>query len=320
MPPRKKARHSQATSPSLSASRQKTPETAPSQRSTSSPNKPPEAATSNDPWSDHEEIGLFKGLMLWKPTGIHKHFRLVALHNWLLENNYIHPRNEHTKPKGIRAKLETLYNMNALDAREDARQLPAMELADAEMTDAQETVLDDDIYSEADNRIEQDDFALPPEEGFEKDMWDRRLPGKKQKAEGEDSDLELPELNLAEEPPVRFVATVSIEPSDNATPGSRKGRGGGAGLRRKSLSKAATTATRRSARQAESTADEEEGAAEEDKEEGGNEEEDEVENSDSEDQSQASTPAPRATRAKSTRGRMRGRGGGGQAAGKRKAR
>ncbi|KAF2207823.1 hypothetical protein CERZMDRAFT_114990 [Cercospora zeae-maydis SCOH1-5] len=317
MPPRKRARHSQATSPSPSASRQKTPETA---ASNSSPNKPPEATTSGDPWSDHEEIGLFKGLMIWKPTGIHKHFRLLALHNWLLENNYIHPRNEHTKPKGIRAKLETLYNMDALDAREDARQLPAMELANAEKTDAKGTVLDDDIYSEADNRIEEDDFTLPPEEGFEKDMWDRRLPGKKQNAEGEDSDLELPELNLAEEPPVRFVATVSIEPSDNATPGSRKGRVSGAGSRRKSLPKVATAATRRSARQAESTADEEEGTAEEEKEEDGEEEEEEVENSDSEDQSQASTPAPRATRTKAARGRTRARGGGAQAAGKRKAR
>lgn len=196
-----------------------------------------------------------------------------------------------------------------------------MELPDAEQTDAKGTVLDDDIYSEADNRIEQDDFALPPEEGFEKDMWDRRLPNKKQKTEEEDSDLELPDLNLAEEPPVRFVATVSIEPSDNATPGSRRGRGGGAGSRRKSLPKvAAAAATRRSARQAESTADEEEGTAEEEKNEDEDEEEEEIENSDSEVRSEASTPAPRATRTKGARGRTRGRAGGGQAAGKRKAR
>ncbi|GIZ36758.1 hypothetical protein CKM354_000022500 [Cercospora kikuchii] len=319
MPPRKKARHSQATSPSPSASRQKTPETAPSQHSNSSPNKPSEATASDDPWSDHEEIGLFKGLMIWKPTGIHKHFRLLALHNWLLENNYIHPRNEHTKPKGIRAKLETLYNMDALDAREDARQLPAVELPDVDQTDAKGTVLDDDIYSEVDNRIEQDDFALPPEEGFEKDMWDRRMPSKKQKTEEDESDLELPDLNLAEEPPVRFVATVSIEPSDNATPGSRRGRAGGAGSRRKSLPKVAAAATRRSARQAESTADEEEGTAEEEKNEDEEEEEEEIENSDSEDRSEASTPAPRATRTKGARGRTRGRAGG-QAAAKRKAR
>ncbi|KAI5357951.1 hypothetical protein Slin14017_G113120 [Septoria linicola] len=305
MPPRKRARHSQATSPSPSASRQKTPETAASQQSASSPNKPTEPIAIDDPWSDHEEIGLFKGLMIWKPTGIHKHFRLLALHNWLLENNYIHPKYEHTKPKGIRAKLETLYNMDALDAREDARQLPALDLPDAEESDAKGTVLDDDIYSEADNRIEGDDFALPPEEGFEKEMWNRRLPTKS----GDESDPELPELNLDKDPPVRFVATVSIEPSETATPGSRKGRSV-VGARRKSVPKVGTV-TRRSARQAESTADEEEAGEEEEKEdEEGEEEEDEIENSDSEDQSQESTPAPRSsTRStKGTRGRGRPRG------------
>ena len=132
MPPRKKARVSQATSPDPEPP-QKTP-------SIASPGKGDEAAL-NDPWTDDEEIGLFKGLMRWKPTGklswkrektwslitdqtegIHKHFRLMALHSWLLENNYIHPRSQHTKPVGIWAKLNTLYDLPALDAREDARQ------------------------------------------------------------------------------------------------------------------------------------------------------------------------------------------------------
>ncbi|EMF14876.1 uncharacterized protein SEPMUDRAFT_146910 [Sphaerulina musiva SO2202] len=302
MPPRKKPR----PSPSPSTSRHKTPDAPPSSHhSASSPNKPLSEQPRmllDDPWSDHEEIGLFKGLMIWKPTGMHKHFRLLALHAWLLQNNYIHPRNEHTKPKGIRTKLETLYNMDALDAREDARQLPAWDVSDP---DAPGTILDDDIYSEAENRIEGDDFALPPGEGFEKEMWKRRLAPPNNR---EESDAELPELNLAEDPPVRFVATVSVEPSEAPTVASKKGKSAAAGARRKSMPKIASTTTRRSARQAESTADEEEATGEQEGEVGGagGEEEDEGENSASENQSQASTPAPR-TSSRSTRG-VRGRG------------
>lgn len=53
MGPRKRQRLSQATSPSAP-----TPEPAPE-----------EADVLNDPWTDEEEIGLFKGLIKWKPTG-----------------------------------------------------------------------------------------------------------------------------------------------------------------------------------------------------------------------------------------------------------
>lgn len=53
--------------------RQRVSPTPPSQPKSPTPAESPPAPTDkhllNDPWTDEEEIGLFKGLMQWKPTG-----------------------------------------------------------------------------------------------------------------------------------------------------------------------------------------------------------------------------------------------------------
>ena len=46
----------------------------------------------------------------------------------MLDNGYIHPKAEHTKPAGIWRKLESLYQLDSLDERENARQLEKVEI------------------------------------------------------------------------------------------------------------------------------------------------------------------------------------------------
>lgn len=63
MPPKKRARVSQATSPAAT-DQHKTPTPA-----AQSPSKNEEDIL-NDPWTDEEAIGLFKAIIKWKPTGM----------------------------------------------------------------------------------------------------------------------------------------------------------------------------------------------------------------------------------------------------------
>ncbi|GAB1731644.1 hypothetical protein NU195Hw_g4130t1 [Hortaea werneckii] len=279
--------------------RQRVSPTPPSQPKSPTPAESPPAPTDkhllNDPWTDEEEIGLFKGLMQWKPTGIHKHFRLLALHNFLLANNYIHKANAHTQPHGIWKKLQDLYDLEALDEREDARQLSDLSLNESGEDDEDEEEEDDDIYSEAANKIHKEDFDLPSDDEFAELKWRQRFPSD---TKAEDSECELPELNMADEPPIRFTPSFSVEPEAASSSRSAKGRTGGAATKGKAKAPAPTN-TRRSARQAESVASEQDGESEEE----GNEEESEDEEEDEEGGSEASAPAARSSRSARARPR-----------------
>ncbi|KAK5121662.1 hypothetical protein LTR85_004834 [Meristemomyces frigidus] len=289
MPPRKRAKVSQATSPTPT-SQPKTPTPA----AEASPSKTDEQVL-NDPWTDEEEIGLFRGLMQWKPTGIHKHFRLIALHQFMLSNGYTHPRNEHTRPAGIWRKLQTLYDLEALDERENARQLSDLSNESGNEEGGEE---EDDVYSEAANKIHREEFRLPDEE-FAELKWQQRFASERERKD--ESPPTLPELNMAEEPPVRFTPSFSVEPSEVPTPSGRGGRAKASMARGRGRAGAATapaTSTRRSTRKAESVA---EGSEEAEEAEG----EEEAEESEEEEEAESEENTP----ARSTRtGRGRGRG------------
>lgn len=288
MAPRKSARVSQAVSPT-----QKTPEP---------PNKSTDEDIINDPWTDEEEIGLFKGLIKWKPTGIHKHFRMLQLREYLLDNNYIHHRSAHTQIPGIWQKLESLYDLKALDEREDARQLS--DISDDDDDEEEEA---DDVYSLAANKIHRQSFELPTQE-YGDQLWKQRFP--KDDESRDSSPPTIPGLNVSQRAPIKFTPSFSIEPEEVATPGSRP-----RGRPPKSSTKAKAAApARRSRRQAESVATGSEEAGSADEQEGSEEHSDEAEEDGDEDEdegdegaSQTSAPATRGRGQKGRRGGPRGR-------------
>lgn len=196
--------------------------------------------------------------------------------------------------------------MRALDAREDARQLERIENPLVEKVEGEEEgMLGMDEYSEAENLVEVDEFRLPvsEDEGVRGEVWRRRLRG-----EGNESEVEMPELNLGEEVPRVVDLNTSVEMVERVERG-KKGKGGkggkkasAAGGKEERRGSLAAVPSRRSARQAESTADEAEARSvdeRQDEAEGEEEEEEDGESEDKESQASASTPAAaRSTRSK----------------------
>lgn len=94
-----------------------------------------------DPWTDEQETALLKAIIKWKPVGefgirhvaqrddrgansfdriplgVHKHFRMVAISEFLKINGYGPASGEHLGIPGIWKKLGTLYNLEALNER-----------------------------------------------------------------------------------------------------------------------------------------------------------------------------------------------------------
>jgi MRG-binding protein len=52
--------------------------------------------------------------------GLHKHFRMIAIHNYMTGQGVVNADDEHTTIPGLWTKLGSLYNLPVLDEREDA--------------------------------------------------------------------------------------------------------------------------------------------------------------------------------------------------------
>ena len=73
-----------------------------------------------DRWTDEQEIALLKAIVRWKPVGMHKHFRMLAIRDYMLDQGVVNLEDEHTRIPGIWAKLASLYDLSTLDEREDS--------------------------------------------------------------------------------------------------------------------------------------------------------------------------------------------------------
>ncbi|KAH7371444.1 chromatin modification-related protein EAF7-domain-containing protein [Pyrenochaeta sp. MPI-SDFR-AT-0127] len=148
MPPRKKAKASAASTP-LADAQPKTPQDSGLAQS--------QDDVLNDTWADEQETQLFKSMMKWKPTGLHKHFRMISIHNDMRSHGFATEDAPHTRIPGIWKKLHQLYDLETLDSREN-------EFAFSEDPDP--------VDPEEATNIP--DFELPEDE-FGELMWQKRF-------------------------------------------------------------------------------------------------------------------------------------------------
>ncbi|EUC46323.1 hypothetical protein COCMIDRAFT_4599 [Bipolaris oryzae ATCC 44560] len=148
MPPRKKAKASAASTP-LGDTQPKTPQDSGAVQA--------QDEILSDPWADEQETQLLKSMMKWKPTGLHKHFRMISIHTDMRSHGFAGEDAPHTRIPGIWKKLSQWYDLDALDTREN-------EFA----------------FSDEPDPLDPDDAAnLPefelPEEEFGEMMWRKRF-------------------------------------------------------------------------------------------------------------------------------------------------
>lgn len=228
-------------------------------------------ASATDPWTTAQETALFKALIRYKPTGIHKHFHMLCISSFLRSHGHtLLPRAEgqqlerlvsHTRIVGIREKLSALFDLETLDEREDQHAL-AIARAKEQETAQEEADVDDSgeewvkefALPESDGivrrGISSDDEEEEEEATFSDMMWQRRFAT---------DDLDIPSS-----PPSLSIfrgrngvvedSRISASPAptaESARTRKRASRGGAAtatATRRQSTLQAAGRASRRSSR------------------------------------------------------------------------
>ncbi|KAL4795648.1 chromatin modification-related protein EAF7-domain-containing protein [Aspergillus venezuelensis] len=281
MPPRKK--------PKLNA--QSEDAKSPTNTPADGPAGPPSYDLVTDPWTDEQETALLKGIIKWKPVGMHKHFRMVAISEFMKTQGYAPSHAEHTRIPGIWKKLGTLYNLPALDEREDSL-----------ITDASDDAGGKEVYCP---------FELPEDE-YGDMMFERRLA-----MEGS------PSPGPSEQAESRRGSIVADTDEPRSSPAPSRGRKSGRGGRGRGTRSSRLQVEVESQQQSSESEEEDQDSEEEQEESEEEESEDTKEESDEEDgEGEGSSPTGRSTRARgrtsqSKRGRG-GRGGGASRRGRRR--
>ncbi|KAF1949565.1 CT20-domain-containing protein [Byssothecium circinans] len=197
MPPRKKAKASAASTPLADAQTTGTQD----------------HDLFNDPWTDDQEIQLLKTMVRWKPTGMHKHFRMVSIHGNMRSHGFAGDDAPHTRIPGIWRKIEKLYDLRALDEREYAN-----------------------AFGEEPDPLDPDDAAnMPsfelPEDEYGEMMWQCRFHGPRSAASSspplipteDDKALFVPDFGLLKDNPHGLLSR-KAESVAEATPTPKKSK------------------------------------------------------------------------------------------------
>ncbi|KAI9794720.1 MAG: hypothetical protein M1833_007377 [Piccolia ochrophora] len=288
MPPKKKPRLSTRATPLQDSQ----PSTTATPTDTDTPNKRqlPSVDSPADPWSDEQEIALFKGVIRWKPAGLHKHFRMLAISQQVKAAPRSFQHEAHTTIPGIWRKLQSLYNLDAINERENSFLEPDEDLKEPADEPYHPFFLPDAEYGEAmfARRLAKNGSSSPslldqpaasaPKRG--------RKPGRGALGPTRASTVEDTEEEAASSPaPATSTKSTRSTRTAKATPKAEK----------PATSKRTTSARRSKAASVAET--EEEATGEEAEDEGeDSEEEDEGQDDDGAEDQEAETPAPRNTR------------------------
>ncbi|RYP06005.1 hypothetical protein DL765_009653 [Monosporascus sp. GIB2] len=257
-------------------------------------NYPPDSEILGNLWTADQESSLFKAIIRWKPTGMHKHFRMLAISEHLRNHGFDPDIETHTRIPRIWEKLRTLYHLDIIDERDNMYRHEGDGLPFEEIYKDFELPADEFYDSMFARRL-----ARPSDPPSSPAEWDTDAPPgpaaarKRKRAGGDASSVASSTAARTRRPST--VGDTDQETPVPSSPVPRSARGA------RSQKRAAAKAKAESAEPEES---EEEGDEDGDEEEDDGEEEDEGEE---ESEAEETGPAAKSSRGSAARGRGRGR-------------